>query len=214
MITRLGILGGTFNPIHRGHVRMARLARARFKLDRVLFMPCARPPHKKAPDLAPARHRLAMIRLALRKQPGLSVSRLELQRGGPSYTIATIKMLQSRHPGVRLFFIIGADSLTELHAWKQVDELLERCVFITVARPGFSLRNLTARRLRLKAPWPSVLTRTVIRGRGIDVSSTEIRRRAARGLNFRRLVPAAVADYIEKKRLYRGKETSRSKRWR
>lgn len=203
MTPRLGILGGTFNPVHLGHLMMARDALERFRLDRVIFMPCARPPHKPARDLAPDTDRLAMLRLAVRDEPRFAVSDLEIRRGGVSYTIDTIKALQRRHPRARLHFIIGSDSLFELHGWREVGELLRRSVFIALERPGFSLSQLTARRLRLPEPWPRRLARTVFRGHVMDISSTEIRARVAAGLSLRYLVTPAVAGYIRKKKLYR-----------
>jgi len=200
---RLGILGGTFNPVHLGHLMMAQDALERFRLDRVIFMPCARPPHKAARDLAPDADRLAMLRRAVRGDPRFTVSDLEIRRGGISYTIDTIKALQRNHPRARLHFIIGSDSLFELHAWREVGELLRRCVFIALERPGYSLARMTARRLRLPEPWPRRLARTVFRGHVMEISSTEIRARAAAGLSLRYLVAPAVAGYIRSKKLYR-----------
>ena len=201
--TRLGILGGTFNPVHLGHLLMAQDALEQFRLDRVIFMPCARPPHKTVTDLAPDADRLAMLRLAIKGDPRFRVSDLELKRGGVSYTIETIRALQKKHPGARLHFIIGSDSLYELHGWREIADLLRRCVFVTLERPGFSPARMTARRLRLEDPWPGRLARTVFRGHAVDISSTEIRRRVEKGRSIHYLVSAGVEAYIQKKDLYR-----------
>ena len=203
MSARLGIFGGTFNPVHVGHLVMARDALERCRLDRVLFMPCARPPHKAAHHLAPDADRLAMLRLAIRGERRFGVSDLELKRGGTSYTIDTIRALQKKFPRARLHFIIGSDSLYELHAWREIKELLRRCVFITLERPGFPPVRTTARALHLEEPWPRRLARTVLRGHGIDLSSTEVRRRVKRGLSIRHLVTPAVDGYIRRRKLYR-----------
>lgn len=203
MTSRLGILGGTFNPVHLGHLMMAQDALERFRLDRVVFMPCARPPHKAARDLASDEDRLAMLRLAVRGDPRFTVSDLELRRGGISYTIETIRALQRRRPDVRWHFIIGSDSLFELHGWREIGELLRRCVFLTLERPGYSPARMTARRLRLPEPWPGRLARNVFRGHVMDISSTEVRARAASGASIRFLVTPAVAGYIRRRKLYR-----------
>ncbi|MBP7830514.1 MAG: nicotinate-nucleotide adenylyltransferase [Kiritimatiellae bacterium] len=203
MTARLGILGGTFNPVHLGHLMMAQDALERFRLDRVVFMPCARPPHKAARDLASDTDRLAMLRLAVRGDPRFAVSDLEIRRGGISYTIETIRALQRRRPGVRWHFIIGSDSLFELHSWREIGELLRRCAFLTLERPGYSPARMTARRLRLPEPWPERLARNVFRGHVMDISSTEVRARAAAGASIRFLVTPAVAGYIRRRKLYR-----------
>jgi nicotinate-nucleotide adenylyltransferase len=200
---RLGILGGTFNPVHLGHLIMAQDALERFRLDRVIFIPCACPPHKADRELAPDTDRVAMLRLALRGHRRFAVSDLEIRRGGISYTIDTIRALRKKYPVARLHFIIGSDSLYELHGWREIGNLLRQCVFVTLERPGFSLARMTARRLRLKDPWPRRLARTVFRGHVLDASSTEIRRRVAQGLSIRCLVSPAVEEYIFKKKLYR-----------
>jgi nicotinate-nucleotide adenylyltransferase len=195
---KIGVFGGTFNPVHTGHLILAQDALEHFGLDRVLFIPCAHPPHKRADHLAPARHRVAMLRAALRGEPRFQVCTIEIARGGVSYSIDTIRELLRRHPKARFYFVIGADTLNELHTWKSIREVRRLCTFITLDRPG------------VKVPGGR-LTR-FFRGHVVGISSSDIRARRARGLAIRQLVPAAVARYIEKKRLYSTKESRRSNR--
>lgn len=196
---RLGILGGTFNPVHNGHLHMADVAKERLRLDEVWFVPCARPPHKTSEALASARHRLAMLRLALARRKAYRICDMEIRRGGTSYTVDTLRALRALYPRTRLFFIIGADSLLELHTWRNVEELLSQCTFVTVARPGYPIRE---RDILLPAQWTRKLRRYILRTPGVNVSSTDVRRRAAAGLPLRGLVPAPVERYIRSNGLY------------
>jgi len=201
--SRLGILGGTFNPVHLGHLIMAQDALECFDLSQVIFVPCSKPPHKPASGLAPARHRLAMLEAAIGGNPHFEVSDLEIRRGGVSYTVETMRAIAAAHPGVELCFIIGADSLPELHLWKDIDALLEICRIVTIARPGIDLaQTLTdgpesddVRVRRLRAD--------IRAGHLVDVSSTDVRRRVAEGMSIRYLVPPAVEEYIGEHSLYR-----------
>jgi nicotinate-nucleotide adenylyltransferase len=197
---RIGILGGTFNPVHLGHLLMAQDAMEQLRLDVVKFIPAAVPPHKPAERLAPARDRLCMVRLAIRGNPAFEADDIEIRRGGVSYTVDTLRELRRRNPGARLYFIIGADSLRELHRWREVERLVKLCTFVTVPRPGFQPRPVvdpkldpaTRRRLR----------QHVLRGHACDIASREIRDRVARGLSIRYLLPDAVRDYIRRRKLY------------
>jgi len=159
MTQKLGILGGTFNPVHHGHLILAQDALEHFGLDRVLFIPSAQPPHKRSEKLATAEHRLAMLRAAIGDDPCFEVSTIELERQGPSYTIETIKALRATRPEAMLHFIIGTDSLLELHQWYQIGELLGLCEFVTMLRPGFPVEHLTEERLNLPASWAAVWCR-------------------------------------------------------
>ena len=199
---KIGILGGTFNPVHVGHLVLAQDALEDYELDKILFVPCATPAHKEESSLAPTRHRVAMLELALEHDPRFEVSMVELERGGVSYTIDTVEALAVAHPKAELFFIIGGDTLFEIHSWRQVDRLLSLCEFIVMARPGFEDRDLTAQTLRLDDPWAERLAGRVTAMHLVDVSSSDIRMRVAEGLSIRYLVPPEVAMYISEHNLY------------
>jgi nicotinate-nucleotide adenylyltransferase len=189
----LGLLGGTFDPIHLGHLRAAEPAREGLGLERVLFMPAARPPHRPDPG-TPALDRFAMTCLAVAGHPGFEVSDLELRRDGPSYTVDTLEELRTRHPGEELVLIVGADTFPEVRTWRAAARLFEICTLAVVERPGEPSRGDDA------APGARVRRAA---GPALDVSGTQVRELAARGLSLRYLVPDGVADYIVKRRLYR-----------
>lgn len=195
----IGILGGTFNPVHLGHLILAESALEAAGLDRVLWVPCSRPPHKGAEGLAGAADRWAMVRAAIRGHANFCASDIELKRGGVSYAIDTVCELRRCHPRANLFFIIGSDTLAELHGWKDIGDLLERCTFVSFARPGY---EAASRSIRLPAPWPRRLMRRCHRARLIEISSSDIRRRRAAGRSIRYLVPPAVERYIGVHNLY------------
>jgi nicotinate-nucleotide adenylyltransferase len=200
-VEKIGILGGTFNPVHTGHLLLAHTVRETCGLTRVLLMPCHNPPHKHLTDLAPAADRLAMVRLAVADDPELGVCTLELERGGVSYAVETMTAFRLRYPEIEPHFIIGMDSLRELHLWRRVRDLLAICPFIVVDRPGID-RPVRAAELPLPAPWPERLLSGVIRGRLCEVSSREIRGRVAENRTIRYLVTPTVEQYIRRKGLY------------
>lgn len=199
---KVGILGGTFNPVHIGHLILARDASEAFGLSRVLFVPCARPAHKPEDKLAAAEHRVAMLERALKDDPGSEISRVELERAGVSYAVDTLKTLHLRHPQVVWHFIIGADTLPELSTWRDIHELLDLCRFISMRRPGMPEREKLMNSIQLPAPWPERLMSDVFDGHLIEVSSSEIRKRVAEGRSIRYLVPWEVERYIEDHALY------------
>ena len=196
---RIGILGGTFDPVHNGHLAVARAARRRFRLDLVYFIPCGRPPHKDRPGLSPLLHRFTMVALACAGEPAFIPSLLEagpdLQGKRRSYSVDTVRRLRRLAPRARLYFILGADAFLYLPMWKHVRRLVRLCDFIVATRPGSALRQ--AARV---APHHSTVH--FLRGVHVNVSASEIRRRAGRGRSLRSLVPAAVEDYIRKMALY------------
>jgi nicotinate-nucleotide adenylyltransferase len=192
-------MGGTFDPIHYGHLLAAEQARERFRLNRVVFTPCGRPPHKEPHEVTAAEHRYVMAALAIASNPDFTVSRVELDRSGPSYAIDTIRHFRrTEGPGAEVFFITGADAILEIDTWHEDGALLGECRFIAVTRPGYDLapleRALGAERARMVEilPVPGVL-----------ISSTDIRARLAEGRSIRYLTPEAVVGYIEQHGLYR-----------
>ncbi len=187
---RIGILGGTFNPVHVGHLLIAQDALEQAGLDQVIFIPSAKPPHKAAPDLASPRQRWHMLQLALAGNPRFTADDVELRRGGKSYSIDTVVELQRRQPRAEFFFIIGSDSVQELHRWKEADRLVRLCRFIVLARPGFRVTGPLARRCK------------VVTGHLCEIASREIRQRVRRGESIRYLVPDAVFRYIHARKLY------------
>jgi nicotinate-nucleotide adenylyltransferase len=201
---RLGILGGTFNPVHLGHLILAQSAMEYHDLAQVILMPCASPPHKPAPFLAADEHRMAMLRMATEDNLSLEVSDIEIARGGTSYTVDTVRMLKGLRPEAELFFIIGTDTLTELHQWKNVYELLSLCGFLTFGRPGFGVDTIRPEDLYLDDPWPERLLKKITAGRQVDISSSDVRYRVAEGMSIRYLVPPEVEMYIAEHGLYRG----------
>jgi len=196
----IGILGGTFNPIHLGHLLVAQDALEQLRLDRVIFIPSATPPHKVVDKLAAARDRLQMIKLAIRGNDRFAVDDIEIERGGKSYSVDTLTTLRRRHPKADLYFIIGADSLRELHLWREVQRLVRLCTFVTVPRPGFESKPVVDP--RLDAATRRRLRQQVLRGHACDIASRDIRARVASGRSIRYLVPDAVHAYIRRRRLY------------
>jgi len=197
---RLGVLGGTFDPIHTGHLIAAEAVRERCRLDRVLFVPAGTPPHKLAGEVTPARHRYLLTCLATLNNPFFEVDRVDLDREGPSYTLETIRALKRKYREAELFFIMGADSLLDLPSWHEPAALLASCRFIVTTRPGWDLAEAEARLGTLLAENRERIEFVEIPG--IEVSSSEIRRRLAQGGSVRYLVPDLVLRYIEAHRLY------------
>lgn len=187
---RLGILGGSFNPIHHGHLVAAERAAEAAKLDRVLFIPTAVSPLKSPREIAPAAERLALVRAALRGHPRFAASDLEVRRGGVSYTVDTLRTLARRHPNAKLYLILGADAAGLLSKWKSIDEVARRAVFLFCARPGHRLRARMPRQKLVEVPL-------------LEISSTEIRDRLRRGRSVRWLLPEAVRRRVERRGLYR-----------
>ena len=195
----LGILGGTFDPIHMGHLRMAEHVFQRMDLENILFIPAYVPPHKLGQDFAPAQDRYAMTKLAIADNPHFTVSDMELQRTGVSYTIDTIRQLHEQYGDMELHFIIGADSVAQLHTWHNIEEMLELTRFVAVWRPGYedAMEELV-RHLGLQAKERVLLLDTPV----YDISSTEIRTRIRQGASLAGLVPDTVVKYIYEHGVY------------
>jgi nicotinate-nucleotide adenylyltransferase len=200
---REGILGGSFDPIHNGHLHVAEECRTRLLLDRVLFVPACVPPHKQNLPLTDARHRLEMVRLAIAGIVGFEVSDEELRRTGPSYTVDTVSAELARlGKGAEIFFLMGADQALELHLWHNVRELARRCTLVPVTRPGFALDRLDELKTRLSAGIVRQLKSAALDIPPVDVSSTEIRRRVRAGIDISQFVPPPVEQYIRQHQLY------------
>ncbi len=200
MAERLGIFGGSFNPVHTGHLVMAQDAIDHFGLHKVLWIPAAQPPHKTS--LAPAEDRLEMLRLAVQGDARYEVSDEEVARGGVSFTVDTVERLRARRPEAELHLVIGGDTLRELHTWKDIGRLLTLCRVVTVARPGFSADSIDPALLRLPDPWPRTLLANVITGHLVEISASDIRQRISRRQSIRYLVPESVERYIRERGLY------------
>lgn len=199
---RVGILGGSFNPLHLGHLIMARDSIELFDLNKTILIPCSTPPHQKTSVPIASSHRLAMIEVALEDELSLEVSDIEIRRGGISYAVDTLSSLKKSNPEADYYFIIGADTLLELHSWKNIYDLMELCTFVTIARPGINTASIKAEDLRLDDPWPERLLQNVAAGHGIGISSSDIRCRIAEGMNIRDLIPRSVEMYIAEHNLY------------
>jgi len=204
MAQRVGLYGGSFNPIHNGHLIVARSVAERLQLDRVILLPSARPPHKGDRKLLDAPHRATMVKLAIEGESLFEFSDYDLTREGPSYTIDTVThFCEVLGPHVELHWIIGADSLAELTTWYRVPELVEACRIVTAARPGWDTIDWTPLRALLSAAQVAALQAGVLQTPRIDISSTDIRRRVRDGQSIRCLVPDSVRLYIERNALYR-----------
>jgi nicotinate-nucleotide adenylyltransferase len=194
---KIGILGGTFNPVHIGHLILAEEAREKLGLGKVIFVPTNIPAHKQSPDIAPARSRLEMVKLAIKGNKYFSVSDIEIKRLGTSYTIDTVRELKRIYPQDAFYFIIGSDLLTYFDGWKDIDQVVKMVDFIVATRPGYPLEDIGAYVVSRQI---GVKTMAI---RAVDVSGFEVRRCIKDDKSFRYLVPEAVFNYITKKRLYK-----------
>ena len=206
MQRELVLFGGTFDPVHNGHLIVARALAERRGFGRVVFVPTAQPPHK-TPAEASATDRLAMLRLAISGEAVFDVSDIELTRTGPSYTLDTLRALRRRH-GVdtKLHWVIGADMLEDLPRWHRADEVLAEAKIVIAVRPAWDQRldEIFSRLAKEFAPAQvEPLRESVVSTPLIDISSTEIRRRVRQGRSIRYLLPEPVADYIAEHGLYR-----------
>lgn len=200
----VALYGGTFNPIHHGHLIAARAVAERLDIDRLVLIPSANPPHKRGGELADAADRLEMARLAIAGEPSFEVSDVEVRRSGLSFTILTVEgWRQQVGPDAPLYWIIGGDTLPELHSWYRIRDLAGLCRIVTAVRPGYETPDLAALERVLSPEQVTQLRADVLPTPRIDISATEIRRRFAEGRSIRFLVPEPVRDYIESRGLYR-----------
>jgi nicotinate-nucleotide adenylyltransferase len=212
---RLGVLGGTFDPVHLGHLRAAESVREAMCLDRILFVPSRIPPHKSGPDITSPEHRYQMIRAAIEGELDFEVSRIEIDREGPSYTIDTLRELEESRRDATIFFITGVDSFRDIQTWRRWKKLLESYAFIVHGRPGCNLDDAreavpeTMRSLLVTLPdqarppaggGAKVYLLEIV---SLNISSTDIRAMARDERSIRYLVPAGVEAFIREHRLYR-----------
>jgi nicotinate-nucleotide adenylyltransferase len=207
----IALYGGSFNPIHHGHLIVARSVAERLGVRRLVLVPSASPPHKHGEDLASAQHRVAMARLAVAGDPELEVSDVEVKREGLSYSILTVEDFRRMvGPDVPLTWVIGADTLPELHTWHRIREMATMCRIVTAVRPGYEHPDLWRLSRVLPAEYIRELTEAVLRTPRIDISATEIRQRVREGKSIRYLVPERVREYIEAQGLYQPKPSEGS----
>ena len=197
---RVGILGGTFDPVHLGHLIVAEEARVRLRLDRVMFIPAGQPWLKEGQPVTSPKHRLRMVELAVASNPFFKVLASEIDRSGPTYTVDTLEELRrSLGEDTGLYFIVGMDALEQFHRWKEPERLLELCNLVVVSRPGHQGVEIND----LVGSYPQAGERLVLLTvPRIEISSTELRRRVAEGISIRYLVPEAVEQYIMAHGLY------------
>ncbi|HET90287.1 MAG TPA: nicotinate-nucleotide adenylyltransferase [Chloroflexi bacterium] len=197
---RLGILGGTFDPPHYGHLALAENGRVQLGLERVLFVLAGQPPHKPEQPVTSAAHRVAMIEAAITGNPAFFASRVDLERPGPHYTVDMLAALQQQYPGAALFFLMGGDSLAQFPTWRDPAGILQRARLAVMGRPGYQPDWE-----RLERAVPRIKTRlTQLDVPRLDIASTDLRRRVGVGLPLRYLVPPAVEEYVRRNRLYVG----------
>lgn len=197
------LFGGSFNPIHVGHLIVARAAAEQLNAEQVVLIPSAAPPHKTNSHLATPEDRMEMVHLAIAGEPGFAVSDIELHRQGPSYTILTVEAYRRElGSGTPLYWLIGGDTLPELHTWYRIRDLVELCTVVTAVRPGFEAPDLSTLFNALPPSQIHRLEGSILPTPRIDVSATEIRRRIREGRSIRYLVPDRVAEYIRANGLY------------
>lgn len=199
---RVGVFGGTFDPVHLGHLIVAEQCREQGRLDRVLFVPAARPPHKREQPLTPFHQRAEMLSFALAGHPAFQVEELEKDRPGPSYTVHTLEALRARHPGDELWLLIGSDTLHDLPTWYEPRRIAELAGLMVAARPGWEVLPAEKVRAGLGLADGAALRLEVVSVPLIEIASRDLRRRAAEGRSLRYQVPRAVEAYVLDKGLY------------
>jgi nicotinate-nucleotide adenylyltransferase len=214
---RIGAFGGTFNPIHSGHLRAAAVVQERFLLDKVLFIASYIPPHKNSVDIASALHRLRMVEIAVRRYPRFIPCSIEVEAKGKSYSILTLNKLKELYPEAELFFILGIDAFLEIDTWRDYEHVLNQCYFVVITRPGYHLEDaggILGGRYKEKIHklgGSEVVEDDLLSSfkifllpiEALDIASTKIRKRLKRGESVKAMVSEGVEDYIKKNNLYR-----------
>lgn len=195
---RLGVIGGTFDPPHYGHLVLAETGRVQLDLERVLFVPAARPPHKPEQPIAQTRHRVAMVEAAIDDNESFALSRVDLDRPGPHYTVDMLGILNRTDPEATLFFLMGGDSLAEFLSWRDPAGIVARAHLAVMRRPGWE-----ADLASLEGALPDIQDRLAwLDAPHLQISGTDLRRRVREGLPIRYLVPPEVRQYVHKHALY------------
>lgn len=197
-VKRLGLLGGTFNPPHLGHLILGEMAREQLGLEHVLFLPAGQPPHKEGETIATPAHRIAMTRLAIDGNPGFAVNNTDAYRPAPHHTVTLLPLLAEAYPNYRLWLLLGGDSLRDLPAWHRPGEIVAQAKLAVLPRPG---ATIDWDRLEEAVPGARAAT-SLLEGPAVAISSTSIRAWAAAGRSLRYLVPEAVRTYIRRNALY------------
>ncbi|MDD4690825.1 MAG: nicotinate-nucleotide adenylyltransferase [Eubacterium aggregans] len=197
---KIGLLGGSFNPIHTGHLLLAESARWEYQLDKVLFIPTGNNPFKRSNQEISRQARMDMVALAIASNPYFEASDIEMNREGKSYTIDTINALEAIYGDVEFYFITGADIMFEITRWREAEALLRRVTFVTSCRPGYSHKKLDRRIAQLKADYNTRILKLL--SSEMDIASSNIRSRIKKGQSIKYLIPEAVEHYILDHRLY------------
>ncbi len=200
---RLGLYGGSFDPVHYGHLLLAESAREILRLDEVWLVPAAAPPHKQSRELAPAKHRLAMLELALAGHEQIKSSPLEINRGGISYTVDTLAAIHDQHPDSTMYLLMGADSLHDLPTWREPTRICELATIAVVRRGGSPEPDFSVLKQIVSDQQRTAIQQAQVQMPLIELSSTDLRHRAATGQSLRFRTPRAVEKYIETHGLYK-----------
>jgi nicotinate-nucleotide adenylyltransferase len=188
---KIGLFGGSFDPVHLGHLLVAQAAVEELDLDRLFFIPAAQSPFKTENQIAPANARLQLLRLALAGKTNCEIDEQEIRRGGISYSIETLRNYAKRFPGAQLFYLIGADNIPKLNEWREASELAKLAEFVAIPRPG-----------EIAAEFPKPFHGRILKGFPVEISSSQIRARVKAGLSVENLMPPFVAEAIHAAKLY------------
>ncbi len=197
---RIGLMGGTFDPIHHGHLVTAESVYEKIELDEVVFVPSGDPPHKPTENVTCSEHRLKMVEIATQSNPHFSVSSVEVQREGPSYTIDTVRYYSQKYPHNKIYFITGVDAVVNIPQWKNTDGLFEHCEIIAATRPGYPTKNFF--HFRDQLPRHQRKSLRILAVPALSISSADLRQRLWEGKSIKYLVPENVEEYIYEHELY------------
>jgi nicotinate-nucleotide adenylyltransferase len=188
-----GLLGGTFNPIHFGHLRLAEEVRENLSLKKIIFIPAGQPPHKKEKEIINVKHRFKMVEIAIKSNPYFSLSSAEVKRKGVSYSIETVSQFKKEYPQIDFYFLMGTDAFLEIATWREAEKFLSTCQVVVVSRPGYPFSSILAE-------WKKKVI--MLKIEGLEISSTQIRKRIRENRSIKYLVPEEVLNYLTQSRLY------------